>query len=170
LHHPVTIHPGGARAAGPSLLFRVHGRLCALPLAHVVETMRPLPVEPVAGALPCVAGVSVIRGAPLPVVDLVRLLGAAAQSGDPSSARPASGRFIAVRVADRAAALAVDSVVGVRFLDESSLRDLPALLRDADSDVVESIGTLDTELLVVLRAARLVPTGLPGEVMPGGAP
>ena len=146
--------------AAPSLLLRVRGRLCALPLEHVVETMRPQPVRPVADTPPFVAGVSVIRGAVVPVVDVARFLDPSADPRD--SAASAEARFVTVRTANRTVALAVDAVVGVRRLPEGAQGDLPPLLRDAGSEAVAAIGTLDAELLLVLRAARLVPgeTGL----------
>jgi purine-binding chemotaxis protein CheW len=43
-----------------SLVVRVCARLCVVPLAHVVETMRPLPVERIAGTPSFVRGVSII--------------------------------------------------------------------------------------------------------------
>ena len=52
------------------LVFRVLTFHCALPLEHVSETMRPLPVEPIAGVISPVAGVAIIRGGPVPVVDV----------------------------------------------------------------------------------------------------
>jgi purine-binding chemotaxis protein CheW len=60
-----------------TLLCRVRERLCALPLAHVVETMRPLPIEPLGGMPGFVQGIAIIRGAPVPVVDAGALLGSA---------------------------------------------------------------------------------------------
>jgi purine-binding chemotaxis protein CheW len=131
-----------------SLICRVQTRLCALPLEHVVETLRPLPVEPVAGAPPFVLGLAVIRGAPLPVVDSARLLGA-------HDAR--AGRFVTVNAGNRRVALAVDCVLGVRAVAPESLHALPALLHQADTDVIAAIGLLDAELLLVLRSARLLP-------------
>jgi purine-binding chemotaxis protein CheW len=131
-----------------SLICRVQTRLCALPLEHVVETLRPLPVEPVAGAPPFVLGLAVIRGAPLPVVDSARLLGA-------DDAR--AGRFVTVNAGNRRVALAVDCVLGVRAVAPESLHALPALLHQADTDVIAAIGLLDAELLLVLRSARLLP-------------
>lgn len=150
--------------AAPSLLLRVRGRLCALPLEHVVETMRPLPVRPVADTPPFVTGVSVIRGAAVPVVDVARLLN---PSADPRDSTPrGAARFVTVRTADRTVALDVDAVVGVRRLPAGALGELPPLLRDAGSDAVAAIGTLDAELILVLRAARL----LPGDAVPGRTP
>lgn len=125
-------------------------RACAIPLQHVAETMRPLAIEPISGTPEFVRGVSVIRGAPIPVVDLKALL----ESGDTSAAY---GRFVTVRVGQHRVALAVDSVVGVRKLDPAQIGELPPLLGDVNADVVEAIGTRDAQLLTVLRAARIVP-------------
>jgi purine-binding chemotaxis protein CheW len=131
-----------------ALLCRSRARILALPLSRVAETMRPLPLEPLPGAPPFVTGVSVIRAAPVPVVDAALLLG-----GGDSHPR----RLVTLTVGDRRVALAVDEVLGVRPLAAEALAELPPLLREAGSGVVEAIGTLDTELLLVLRSARLVP-------------
>jgi len=131
-----------------SLICRVRTRLCALPLRHVVETLRPLPVEPVAGAPPYVLGLAVIRGALVPVVDAARLLGEQEDSTE---------RFIIVIAGERRIALAVGGVLGVRALASESLHGMPALLREAGGDVIASVGLLDSELLLVLRSARLLP-------------
>jgi purine-binding chemotaxis protein CheW len=147
---------------GMSLLLRVRTRLCALPLAQVVETMRPLPVEAVAGAPPCVRGLAIIRGAPVPVVDVARLLGQETAGRWADGPVQPSERFVTVKVIDRVSGLAVDAVIGIRSLAVDSFRDLPPLLRDAEVGVISSIGTLDSELLLVLRSARLVSQGLQG--------
>jgi purine-binding chemotaxis protein CheW len=112
--------------------------------------MRPLPVEPLAQAADFVSGLAVIRGRPTPVVDARKLL------GSPSEREP--GRYVTLVLGsdgDRIAALAVDAVVGVRELSEGSL-ELPPLLA-ARTDVVAGVATLDSELLLVLEQARLVP-------------
>lgn len=132
----------------PSLLFRVQTRLCALPAALVVETMRPLPIKPLSGVPSAVMGLAIIRGQPLPIVALSLLLG-----GEPAHC----ARFVTVRTGNGQLALAVDSVLGVRNLAAASLRDLPLLLGEADTPTVSAIGTLDAELLLLLNAARLIP-------------
>lgn len=131
------------------LLCRVGAPLCALPLSAVVETMRPLPVEPLAGMPSFVRGLSVIRGAPVPVVDAGALLG----TGEAS--RPT--RFVTLRAGERRVALAVEEVIGIRALPPDSLEALPPLLRDASAEVVSLVGTLDAELLVVLGQGKIVP-------------
>ena len=66
-------------------------------------------------------------------------------------------RFVTLRLGRRCVALAVDAVIGVRRLEPGALGDLPPLLAHAAADTVDGIGTLDAELLLALRAARLVP-------------
>jgi purine-binding chemotaxis protein CheW len=133
------------------LLVRVGRQLCALPLQHVDETMRPQPVRAVAGVPRFVRGVAVIRGSPVPVVDAASaLLGGGELSSHVT-------RFVSLKTADRRVALAVDQVVGVRRIDRRHLSDLPPLLTAASEQVVSAIGTLDGELLIVLRSGKFVP-------------
>lgn len=128
------------------LLCRVSDRLCALPLIDVIETMRPQPVSAMNGTQSFVLGVSVVRGEPVPVVDVRRLLGSDSTM-DPQ-------RLVTVRLGKRSVALAVDEVVGVRALDVVHMDPLPPLLAHAGADVVEALGQLDQRLLVVLRASK----------------
>lgn len=148
--------PGSSTAQ--ALIVTVGARAYAIPIRHVSETMRPLPIEPVPGAPAFVRGLSVIRGAPLPVVDLRRLL--------EGESPVLFGRFVTVQVDERRFVLAVDRVVGVR--DLALLQTLPPLLRaDGGTDLVQAIGISDAQLLVVLRAARLVPEDVWGSLAIG---
>ena len=133
--------------ADMSLICRVQRRLCALPLRHVTETMRPLPIEVVAGAPHFVLGLAMIRGAPVPVVDVARLLG---------EADAPSGRWIALTAGSRRVALAVCEVLGVRPLPASARHALPPLLQDAGRDLVSELGRLDEALLLVLHGGHLL--------------
>ncbi len=130
------------------LLVRAGSHSCALRLADVIETMRPLPVEPLSGAPAGVLGMAVIRGTPVPVVDLALLLEDRAQR--------TPTRFICIRAGRRSVAVAVDAVLGIREIPAALLSGMPPLLRDARPDVIEAIGTLDTELFLVLKSARLM--------------
>lgn len=131
------------------LLVRAGPRICALPVEQVIETMRPLPVTPLPGLPVSVQGAAVIRGAAVPVVDVDALLGGTASD---------RARFVLVRCGARAAALAVDAVLGVAPVDGSAPRAI-ALLQAATAGAVEALGALDRELLLVLAAARVVPDG-----------
>jgi purine-binding chemotaxis protein CheW len=140
----------GTLEGGHALIVATGALKCAIPLGHVLEIMRPLAIVPIAGTPAFVLGVAVIRGAPIPVVDLEALL----QTGDTSAVHE---RFVTLKVGERRLALAVDGVSGVRELDLAQMRQLPPLLRDIRGDVLAAIGIADTELLAVLRTARLVP-------------
>lgn len=144
-------NPGsGVLASGRALVVTAGGRACALRLAEVIETMRPLPIEPVAGARGFLLGVATIRGDATPVVDLAAVL-------DPRSGGGPIGRLVTIRAGSRQVALAVAAVVGLCDLEAAPLAALPPLLREASADAIEAIGTADAQLLVVLRAARLIP-------------
>jgi purine-binding chemotaxis protein CheW len=129
-----------------AVLCRIGGLRCALPIQQVVETFRPLPVEHVRGAPAFVSGVTIHRGAAVPVVDGRRLFGTA------SDQPPA--RFVALRAGDRHVALAVDEVVGIAALPDGA--ELPPLLSGA-AEGVAAILAADGELWHVLAAGHLVP-------------
>ena len=130
-----------------SLLCRVGDLLCAVPLEHVEETMRPLAAEPISGVPGFIRGLTVVRGTPIPVVDAGLLLSGVASHPT---------RFVTVKAGTRRVALAVDAVVGIVKIPSGSLETLPPLFQEADVDVISAIGTLDAELLLVLRATRLI--------------
>ncbi len=127
--------PNGRQA----LVVRAAERVCALPLAHSVETMRPLRSDPISGMPPFVRGVSIIRGEPVPVLDLATLL-----SGKPG--REVS-RFVLLQVEKKRFALAVEAVVGIRSLS------LPTKTERAE--LIEVMGALDRELLVSVDVTQL---------------
>jgi purine-binding chemotaxis protein CheW len=131
-----------------ALIVTLQSRVCALPLSQVIETMRPLPVEPIAGVPSFVRGVAIIRGIPTPVVDLGAMLGAPCEEMQ---------RFVTVRCADKQVALCVNTVLDVRNLEEATIQELPPLLRGASKDVVEMIGTLDEQFLMILRTGWQLP-------------
>lgn len=132
-----------------ALLVGVLGRVYALPIADVIETMRPLPIEPIAEGPPFVRGLSIVRGEAVPVVDLAGLLD--------ERAGPPAERWVLVRAGDRRVALAVERVIGLGRLDPGELSALPPLLREAHGERVRQVGRLDAALLMVLEAARLAP-------------
>ncbi|HVK74027.1 MAG TPA: chemotaxis protein CheW [Kofleriaceae bacterium] len=130
------------------LVVWIAGRACALPIAHVIETLRPPPIQPWPDAPPAVLGVARIRGVSVPVVDGATLLGA------PAGGPPA--RLVTLRIGARQVALAVERVDGVRRLDAAARTALPPLLRDDDGPIA-AIAARDAELVLVLRSGRLVP-------------
>jgi purine-binding chemotaxis protein CheW len=146
--------PDGGAHGGEAiwLLCRAGSFLCALRLADVVEIMRVLRIEPIAGAPPFVRGLSIIRGAPTLVVDIAHLFGGRSA---------VSQRQVTVKIGTRIVALAVDNVLGVQLMETAGIAEpLPPLLREAASDMVSAIGRLDADLLLFLNTARIVPDTL----------
>lgn len=141
--------PEVRQVGGTCLLFDVESLVCALPIEHAVEVMRPQPVHALAGAPAPVLGMAMIRGAPVPVIDAARLLGLAA--------RGQVNRFLTVTVGARRVSLGVKDIRGVRTLSAASYGALPPLLRDAGTESLAAMGALDDELLLVLQTGRLIP-------------
>jgi purine-binding chemotaxis protein CheW len=110
--------------------------------------MRPLRIEPLPGAPDFVIGISRIRGEPVPVVDLGRLLGV-------HDDRAPAPRFVLLRAGSRRVAVRVDAVMGVDSL-AAPARSLPPLLTDASAASVAALAERDQDLLFVLDAARLL--------------
>jgi purine-binding chemotaxis protein CheW len=152
----------GANEAGEAswLLCRAGAHLCAMPIEHVIEIMRVLPIEAISGAPPYVCGLCVIRGAPVPVVDVGLLLG-----NQPTQAK----RLVAIRAGSRVIALAVEAVEGIRAIGPEAFNQLPPLLRGAATATIAAIGILDAELLFFLRTARVIPDDLQDRLDADGA-
>jgi purine-binding chemotaxis protein CheW len=156
-------------AALQCLLCQVDASYLAVPISHVIEVTRPMPITRLPDAPSWVAGVSVLRGIVTPVVDARKLLidDAAARSAEhgSSSARrkdiarprrlsPPSPRWVALRVDDRRVALAVDAVLRAHTLLPDASRAVPPLL--AASRAITALGTLEGKLLMVLEGAPLL--------------
>jgi purine-binding chemotaxis protein CheW len=133
-----------------ALLVKTPSHTCALPLGDVLETMRPLPIRPLSGTPPFVRGLAMVRGTGMPVIDLGALL------GEPLS--DDLTRFVTVRAGTRSAVLAVSSVEGIAAFPQTEFRALPPMLAGAES--VAAMGVADDQLILALRAARLIPEDL----------
>lgn len=135
------------------LLFRAGGQICAISTAHVDETMRPMKIVPLDKVPDFVAGLSVIRGMPYPIVDLRKFF-------DRDAEEPPT-RLIALRVdAARRVGVLVDGVLGLYPAHLLSFEPLPPIMGAAHAEVIESLATLDGELLRVLGNGRLVPEAI----------
>jgi chemotaxis signal transduction protein len=130
----------------PALAFRVADVACAIPCAHVIETMRRLPVVALDEMPPFTAGLATIRGTVTPVIDLAAVIG-----------RSGSGaRMVTVRAGTRVVALLVDEVIGVLHFATGDFAGRPPLLAGSQPPVVHALAVKDHALHLVLDAARLV--------------
>ena len=128
------------------LFCRAGSHQFALPVPHVIETMRMLPIESLAGAPPMVRGLCIIRGAPTPVVDSALMF----------NDRPIQcERLVTVRTGKRTIAFATEAVLGVRTIEAHELEQLPPLLSNVQT--IAAMSALDGELVFFLQIARVVP-------------
>lgn len=99
------------------VFFRVGSVPCALPAAVVESVERELEVTPTAGAPKAVAGVAVVRGQVLPVVDTRRLF------NQPPA--PPEGCFLVIRLPDGApVALWVSETEDIERVEERCFQAL----------------------------------------------
>jgi purine-binding chemotaxis protein CheW len=140
--------PESGRDPSYWLICRNSEQLHALPLEDVTEIMRPLPIEPIAGAPGYVRGASIVRGEVVPVVDCGLLV---------ANKATLPGRMVSLKAGTRKVGLLVEAVAGVRNLAGCEFAALPPLLRDVARETVAAIGSLDAALLLSLQTARLVP-------------
>jgi purine-binding chemotaxis protein CheW len=141
------------------LICRAGNLLCALPIEQVIEIMRVLPIEAFSGAPDYVCGLSIIRGAPVPVVDIGLIIGS--EAGERM-------RLVVFRSQTRLIALAVGEVLEISAIAADKLAQLPPLLGDTAPEAVSAIGARNTELLVFLRSSRLVPDNVLTRLDQGG--
>ena len=94
-------------------------------------------------------GISLIRGAVVPVVDVASLLD--------TNQNLTSTRFVTLKLGDRRIAFAVDDVIGVRRLANEASAAMPPLLRTTDAGLIDTITTLDAELILILEATYVIP-------------
>jgi purine-binding chemotaxis protein CheW len=142
------------------LVVAAGSRRCALPLDGVDEVLRPLATQALPGSFAALRGLSVIRGAALPVIDLAALL-------DGDLGRPE--RFVVVDCGQRRAALAVESVPGLRLVRREAAPGLSSLFEEARGGLVAGVSVTDQDLLWILNLPRLIPDGLWNEFRSGDA-
>lgn len=131
-----------------ALVFQAGPLYCALPLDEVVETMRPLPTRPLAGTPPYVRGLTILRGAPAPVIDVTRLL---------TGIEGEIVRYVAVRAGRGPIACATGPVLGVRRIDVAPPEGPAALFTGVSKALIAAVGTIGADPLLLLRSIRAVP-------------
>jgi len=131
-----------------ALVFRAGPLFCALPLADVIETMRPLSTRPLAGTPPYVRGLTILRGEPSPVIDMTRLLTGTTAEID---------RYVAVRAGRGPMACATGPVLGVQTVHATAPEGPSTMFTGASRSLIAAVGRFGTEPLLVLRSIRTVP-------------
>jgi purine-binding chemotaxis protein CheW len=131
-----------------ALVFRAGPFYCALSLGEVIETMRPLATRPLVGTPPYVRGLTILRGAPAPVIDMTRLLTGVETTVD---------RYVAVRAGHGPIVCATGPVLGVRQVHVEPPEGPAALLSGVSRTLIAAVGTVGTEPLLLLHSIAAVP-------------
>jgi purine-binding chemotaxis protein CheW len=130
------------------LVFRCAAHRLAIPATEVLEIMRPLPVKPINSSYPFLAGMAVIRGKAVPVINVIRWFD--------TESRESALRFITLRVGQRVVALGVSEVIGLKVFLAPQLGALPPLLGNSNTLAITGLEVLDRELLVILNSAKIL--------------
>jgi purine-binding chemotaxis protein CheW len=131
-----------------ALVFRAGPFYCALSLGEVIETMRPLATRPLVGTPPYVRGLTILRGAPAPVIDMTRLL---------TGVETTVNRYVAVRAGRGPIVCATGPVLGVRQVHVEPPEGPAALLSGVSRTLIAAVGTVGTEPLLLLHSIAAVP-------------
>ncbi len=123
--------------------FSLAGEAYAVPIAHIAEILKPLPVTPVPRAPRVVMGVMTVRGRLVTVFDLRRRLRLAEAPLDQKS------RILITDTGDERIGLLVDEVMQVHRLAESEIEPREVLGGDPDP-YIAGIGRPEGALLILL--------------------
>jgi chemotaxis signal transduction protein len=137
---------------GGYVLFRLAEQTFATPLDEIREIVRLEGLERLPGSRPPLAGVIVLRGAPLPVLDV---RGGAAETPEAD----VRGDVLVMDVADDTAGVAVDQVVAVLAPDElpeaadAAPRSLPSYVVGVRRHAGQPVLLVDVHKLLDVTAA-----------------
>ena len=148
--------------------FEIKGQIYAIEVEYVREIVRIMEITPLPNAPSLIEGVIDLRGAVIPIMDLVRVL----NRGSASTGMDA--RIIVLEVDGLALGLWVDAATDVLTLGAHHMEDVPDLATHAGYDVVRHVVRRSEEApIMVLAADKLVETifrsALPGVAATGEA-
>lgn len=134
---------------GPSeielLAFKLGREMYAVPIDQVREVMKLWAVTPVPNSPGHVLGVTTLRGAVLPVIDLGRILGI------PEGQRDDKSRIVVASINDERTGIVVDRVQGVMRIREDEIRPAPETIEHAPgAEYLKGIVRRDERLYILL--------------------
>jgi purine-binding chemotaxis protein CheW len=131
--------------------FEIATQLYAIEVEYIREIVRMMEITPLPKAPTLIEGVIDLRGAVIPVIDLVRALNKG------RAAKDMQARILVAEVDQLALGLWVDSATDVLTLDTRQMEDVPDLATQAGYDIVRQIvRRADGPPVMVLAVDRLV--------------
>ncbi|MEJ7596942.1 MAG: chemotaxis protein CheW [Kofleriaceae bacterium] len=132
------------------VVFRVGTAEYALPASLVLHLESYEAATQVPGAPPYVAGIVNVRGRVVPVVDLRVRFGLPAVPHQPEH------RIVVVQIAQRVAALLVDSAREVLNIEDTSFERPPELIEDQTAGFVSGIAKVAKRLFLLVDVPRII--------------
>ncbi|MFA5074375.1 MAG: chemotaxis protein CheW [Nitrospirota bacterium] len=132
------------------LTFRLSGEEYALPVEIVREVLKIRSCTPVPNAAAHVLGITSLRGAVLPVVDLCGRLGLAPGSRDVKS------RILVLNTDEEDIGLVVDRVTGVLKVPHDAIQPVPEHIEHG-AELLDGIVRKNEKLYILLSLERAVP-------------
>jgi len=139
------------------VLFHLAATTYALDIAGVQEII-PMPaLTHVPLSVQFIVGITNLRGAVVPVLDLRQRCGLPAAEATPAT------RVMVVQYGDRNLGLIVDGVEEVITLPASAMEPVASMVQDSRGEqLVAGVARLDQRLLLLLDLARVIPSGVEG--------
>lgn len=147
--------PHAVEAEGqPHLVFRVADEEYAVPLLAVREIVRPETVAPVSEAPPSLRGVLVLRGEPVPVLDLALALGGSSRPDTPETCV----LIVETRLGEEAVrvGLAVHGASRVVDLRPAEMAATPRLSALFAVELVVALARVGSGFILILDSQRLL--------------
>lgn len=132
------------------LAFRLADEEYAVDVGAIEEIIKPKSVTEVPLTPPFVTGLISLRGRIVPVFDLRRRLGLAAEPFGRTS------RIVVATDRGRVVGLQVDAVTGVVRLAAGDVGPTPAVVGGVDGEFLEGLGRVDGRLVILLNLPRLL--------------
>ncbi|MBM9614119.1 purine-binding chemotaxis protein CheW [Desulfobulbus rhabdoformis] len=132
------------------LTFQLDERLYAVPVAELLEVVRPVTLYPVNKAEPYVLGMINYHGVSTPVLDVKRLLAL------DETARVEPQAWLAVRAENMLVCLCVDQLSQLYRIAPENLDAVPVLIRNENTDYIKQYLRLGQEVVPLIDLQELL--------------
>ena len=129
--------------------FNLSSEQYAIPIQYVEAIIKMQKLTHMPQAPAYVEGVTNLRGAVLPVIDLRKRLGLPAEEYNLET------RIIVIQVEEKKIGLIVDAVHAVLTLSSKQIDPTPALVTRLDSEFISGIAKTDQQLLILLEISGI---------------
>lgn len=151
MDHTTSSHDGGNGNTLIQLVtFKIADEEFGVDILRVQEIIRMMPITKVPNAPPFVEGVINLRGKVIPIIDMRRRFGMAANAHDEQT------RITVMDLQGQVVGFVVDAVREVLRIKESTVEAPPQVVAGIGSEYLKGVGKLDDRLLILLDLDKLL--------------